>query len=409
MAPLPKPDETRLLAVLERLISIDTQNAPGRNYGRIAATLSEELEGLGFRVSLHTPPMELQVRHVPDAEQFPRTNVVARLDVGAKKTLHFNAHFDVVPAAPAGWTSDPFTFRRDKGWVYGRGTADMKGAIASMLEAARILRASGTRPSCNIEFSFVCDEETGSELGAAWLVREGIVKPDFAVVGEGGSKSNICIGHNGTLWYEVTVAGRSAHASTPERGLNAFDRACDLAVGLRAYIAKLSKRRFTSPDGQVLRATLNVGGEAATGPGGKINTVPNHFAFTLDRRVLPNESFASVDKELRAELAALRARTPGLRYKLRCLERNLPCLVDGSGPLPTAFATALQAERRNKPVFSVTTGFNDMHWFAVLAKIPVVAYGPGGERYHGVDERAKVKDLVETAATYARLMATFAG
>jgi succinyl-diaminopimelate desuccinylase len=285
----------------------------------------------------------------------------------------------------------------------------MKGAISAILEAARLLQASGVRPACNLEVSLVCDEETGSELGAAWLVREGIVKPDFVVVCEGGSGKRVCIGHNGTLWYEVSVLGRSAHASTPERGVNAFEQACDMVAILRKYATRLRKRRFVSPDGYVMRSTLNIGGFAGTGPGAKINTVPNHFVFTIDRRVLPSEKFQDADRELLAVLAGARNRIPGLRYKTRCLERNLPCLVDRQGSLPTALIDIISRQRRSKATFAVSTGFNDMHWFAAEAGIPVVGYGPGGERFHGVDERARVKDLVDSTAVYARLMAEFSG
>lgn len=406
MASQPTPDTNRILWRLGRLVALDTQNPPGRNYRAMARLLAAELEPLGFKVSLHEPPMELQRRHVPDADAFPRVNLVARLDAGAKRTLHFNAHFDVVPASAAGWTSSPFELREQGPWVYGRGTADMKGAIVAILEAAHLLKTSGARPACNLEISFVCDEETGSELGAAWLVRSGIVKPDFAIVGEGGSGRKVCVGHNGTIWFEVTVIGKSAHGSMPEKGVNAFEGACALVAGLRKHRDALGRVRYRAPDGTVMHATLNLGGVASTGEGAKINTVPNEFRFTIDRRVLVSEDFDVARQRLEDCMAKVKEATPGLRYKLKALEGNRPCLVDTSASLVAAVEAAVAQERRLRVRRSVSTGFNDMHWFARDAGIPVVGYGPGGERFHGVDERARLKDIAETSKVYLRLMQT---
>ena len=75
--------------------------------------------------------------------------------------------------------------------MYGRGTADMKGAIASVILALRALRTTGAKPACNVEVSFTADEETDSELGAGWLVRHAPIAPDFALVMEGGEEGRV--------------------------------------------------------------------------------------------------------------------------------------------------------------------------------------------------------------------------
>jgi len=65
--------------------------------------------------------------------------------------------------------------------------------------------------------------------------------------------------------------------------------------------------------------------------------------------------------------------------------------------------------RRRPAKFMVSTGFNDMHFFAQVRKIPTLGYGPGGLDYHAVDERARVSDLVNSAKIYADLLTTFRG
>src|SRR5690606_27693873 len=149
---------------------------------------------------------------------------------GARRTLHFNAHYDVVPVS-GGWRhGDPFSGALDGGWIYGRGTADMKGSIAALLLALRALSACGVEPRTNIEVSFTADEETDSALGAGWLVQHGPIEPDYAVVMEGGEQDAICCGHNGVVWLEVTVHGRAAHGSRPEQGVNALEKMAALVL-----------------------------------------------------------------------------------------------------------------------------------------------------------------------------------
>jgi succinyl-diaminopimelate desuccinylase len=65
--------------------------------------------------------------------------------------------------------------------------------------------------------------------------------------------------------------------------------------------------------------------------------------------------------------------------------------------------------RKQPATFSASTGFNDMHFFSHHLKIPTIGYGPGGEDYHGVNERAKVKELIASAKIYAELLTTFEG
>jgi succinyl-diaminopimelate desuccinylase len=72
-------------------------------------------------------------------------------------------------------------------------------------------------------------------------------------------------------------------------------------------------------------------------------------------------------------------------------------------------AASVKGVRGRPTVFSVSTGFNDIHYFSKHLKIPTLGYGPGGDDIHAVDERARIKDLVGSAKIYANLLTTFAG
>lgn len=398
-----------LVRLAADLIRVPTVNPPGEHYPACTAVLARACRAAGLTTRVIRVPARDLRRHLPEAGRLPRLLVLARWDVGARRTVHLNAHYDVVPADANGWRSDPFTPRVQRGNLYGRGAADMKGAIASMLHALRTMRETGRPPRMNVEVSFTPDEETDSRLGAAWLLERGLVRADHVVVGEGGSGRYVGIGHNGVLWFEVEVHGRAAHGSQPQRGINAVELMSALVLELKTLQGRLDRRPFRNPDGRNRTATLNIGGITATRPGGKINTVPAGVVFTLDRRVLPNESLQQAERELREFIRLAAARIPRLRVTVRKLTEHKATFLDPGEPLPRAFATALGRVRRQRARFCIATGFNDSHFFAGEAGLPTIGWGPGGEHCHGANESVPVRDLVLAAQVYAEFLTTFDG
>jgi succinyl-diaminopimelate desuccinylase len=400
-----------LLRRLRTLVGISTVNPPGENYDPITAWLTQELASLGLQARRFTIPRPLLKKNLPPEQHpFPRFNVLGRLPArGAKRTIHFNAHFDVVPVSGRWRHGSPFSGAVDGGWIYGRGTADMKGSIASLLMALQALRATGTVPRLNVEVSFTADEETDSVLGTGWLVQHAPIHPDYAIVMEGGEEQRVCCGHNGTLWLEVTVHGRAAHGSKPEAGVNAFEKMSALVLALDEHKLQLARRTFVTPDGATMRPTLNLGGVFTPGPGGKINTVPALASFTIDRRVLAVEDHAAAERDLRAFLTAAARHIPQCKISVAKISENFACFSPPTHPFFAAMADCVTRVRRQPAVFNVSTGFNDMHFFASVRKIPTLGYGPGGRNEHAVDESARVKELLASAKIYTELLTTFAG
>ena len=400
-----------LLALLRDLVQIDTTNPPGTNYDPITARLVRELKAVGLRTRRFAPT-QAQTRQALPPEQwaFPRYNVLGvQRTRGARRTLHFNAHYDVVPVS-AGWRhGNAFTGAVERGYIYGRGTADMKGSIASLILALRALRATRTAPRLNLEVSFTADEETDSVLGTEWMVRHAPIQPDYAVVMEGGEQDAVCCGHNGVVWLEVVVHGRAAHGSRPENGINALEKMAALLLALEEHKSVLARRTFTTPEGVAMRPTLNLGGVFQQGPGGKINTVPAEARFSIDRRVLAIETVAGAERELRQALAAAARGIPQCRISVHKVSENHPCFTAPEHPFFHAMADCVAQVRRAPAVFNVSTGFNDMHFFAHHLRIPTLGYGPGGQRYHAIDERARVRELLASAKIYAQLLTTFEG
>jgi len=209
-----------LLYRLKRLVGLQTVNPPGENYGPITALLTSELGNVGLKARRFRIPDRLLRDSLPPAQHaFPRYNVLGKLRVpGAGKTLHFNAHYDVVPVSGKWRHGDPFSGKVEKGLIYGRGTADMKGSIASLLTALDALSSTGTRPLVNVEVSFTADEETDSFLGARWLVDEAPIDPDYAIVMEGAEGNKVCCGHTGRSGSRFPSWERRRTARLPRRG-----------------------------------------------------------------------------------------------------------------------------------------------------------------------------------------------
>ena len=400
-----------LLRLLQRLVQVETINPPGADYDIMTRILEREALASGLKAKrLSVPRADLRRILPADQHDFPRYNVLGKWAVpGAKRTVHFNAHYDVVPVSGEWRHGSPFSGTEEKGWIYGRGTGDMKGSIASLLYALRALRACRLTPRMNVEVSFTADEETDSALGAGWLVENAPIRPDYAVVMEGGEGDAVCCGHNGVVWLEVAVHGKAAHGSKPEAGINALEKMSALVLALDGYKRELAQRGFETPEGKTMYPTINVGGVFSQGAGAKINTVPAEARFSIDRRVLAIETVAEAEAELRKYLVRAARDIPDCRITISKVSDNHPCYTEPSHPFFAAMAGAVGAVRRGTPVFNVSAGFNDMHFFSHHLKIPTLGYGPGGQQYHAVDERARVSDLVNCAKIYARFLTQFEG
>lgn len=396
-------NQHRLIRDVQEMVRLPTINPPGRDYRQMVEWLQKRCARLGMEVVVHQVPQEMAQRA---GVETPRYNLVARWEVGVGRTVHFNAHYDVVPAGGKWRFGSPFEPALHSGWLYGRGSGDMKGSIAALLMAVEALRRTGQAPAFDVECSFTADEETGGELGAGYLVRQGLIRADGAVVCEGASGSRVGVGHNGVLWLEVEIEGRAAHASSPEQGSNAFEAMAALVGRLQDFKKKLEMpaRRWRDYSGQQRNPTLNIGGVFGGSAGDKVNTVPARASFSIDRRVLPTESVAQAEEELRGALARAAAGLGSVGVAVHTRLRLDPCLVEPDGELPRAFARAVQNVRRRAAGFGATRGFTDLHYFVAEAGLPGIGYGVKGEQGHGVDERVGVRDLLQTSRVYAEFM-----
>ena len=227
--PLPTPvaeyladNRTELFEYAETAVGYETQNPPGRTVG-IVTWLEELLDGSPLAVD----------RLAVDPE---KPNLIVTLPGRTDRTVCFNGHLDTVPFAGEDWSADPLG-EWDGDRLYGRGTTDMKGAVAAMAQVALAYARTGTEPPVTLQFAFVSDEETGGDAGLATVLDSSVLDPDACVVGETTSRNgrySVSVADRGNIWLTIEASGTAAHGSRPMIGENAIDRLTTAIERLRS-------------------------------------------------------------------------------------------------------------------------------------------------------------------------------
>lgn len=392
-----------LIEMAKDFISIPTVNPPGSNYVEMVNQIGAWCRRLGLEVEVIDVPAEVVVERSPDSQNQPRKILLAYLGAREKRPhIHFNGHYDVVPATGTWKVTDPFKPVVKDGLLYGRGASDMKGPLASILIALKALAEFKSELNGVVSFSAVPDEEIGGEAGAKYLVEKKQTFADVCIIAEPSGLDTIWDSHKGQAWLEVTVKGKAAHASTPWLGVNAFERASRLVVCLSdSYVKQLPSKKFNKLvpyDDAIPVVTL---GGVVRG-GGKINIVPDSISFTVDRRTVPGETFEEARSEFINALYSCADMLGVDRSDLevRTILAGEPCVLQND-KLKSDFAEAVEAALSFKPSFKICQGGLDMRHF-ISANIPTLTYGGGdSSKAHVADECAKVSDLLDAAKVYA--------
>jgi len=362
--------------LLKDMVSIATVVPPGENYKEFVDYGKEVLKDLGMEVSVVEVPKDYLAKHIPEMKDNPRYILLGRLKGDGKTTLHFNGHYDVVPPG-TGWKTDPFKPVIVDGKLYGRGASDMKGGIVSILTAIKALVESGIEINGTLEVSMTPDEEIGGMCGANYMLEAELTKPDYCIIAEPSGYDRVWIGHKGSLWGEIVVYGKTAHASTPWLGVNAFEKMVKLANKLIEQLkpkveSKVTKYETDVPEGK--RATIVLGSIVKGGV--KINIVPDKVIFQFDRRVLPEEDFENVIKEVEEAIEEAKKEDPELKAEFKVLFKAKPAAISPQSKLALAMKEAVREVIGREPRLTLSTGFLDARFF-VEKGIETLTYGPG--------------------------------
>ena len=415
--------QAEAVALLRDLIRVDTSNPPG-NETAAAELLRDYLVGHGVECEL--------IARVPG-----RANLVARIrGSGGGPSLALTGHTDVVPADAQDWQRPPFAAEVDgDGYLWGRGAVDMKGHTATNAVAFATLARERFRPRGDLVLIAQADEEDGTEaVGMQWLVE---ARPDLRVdyaVDEGGG-DRIPLAGGGTvvpvgvaekacLPVLVTALGEAGHASTPHLAANAVPRLATLIGRIARHrpprrvlpvVERMMQQLGADPSGDLDAAVAAVAARnrelgddlpsllamtfAPTrlhGSGAR-NVMPGRATVDVDCRLLPGETHADLERELR------RALGDDLPYELAYPEPLTGGTVSElDTPLYAACESFLAEHDPGAALLpTVSTGFVDSYfmrraWGTACYGFWPTRYTPLAVMHAGVhnrDERIHVDDV----------------
>jgi len=391
------------LKVLSDLISIPTVNPPGLNYGEFVEYVKNILYDLGMKVDVIKVPKDIVAKYYPDYADYPRYILIAR--TGSKKpVVHFNGHYDVVPPG-TGWDTDPFKPVIKDGKIYGRGASDMKGGIVAFLLAIRVFNELFNDFNGSLEVVLVPDEEIGSLTGTHYMLENNLVMPTYAIISEPSGEDNLWIGHRGALRAYVEVYGKQAHGSTPWLGINAFEYMVRVAEKFineytRMIESKVSSYAYDDPRGA--RPSITLGGKVLGG--NKENVVPGYCAFSIDRRLIVEETIEEVENELKDFINKIQEEFSNVRLNLKITGKKPPAVTDPKGRLVSTVSNSIKKVLKKDPRVTECVGGLDTHFYA-SKNIEVVTYGPGPvSTAHAANEYLNINELFNVAKVYVLTM-----
>jgi acetylornithine deacetylase/succinyl-diaminopimelate desuccinylase-like protein len=413
--------------VLKRLVRFNTVNPPGNERPAI-----EYLDRYLADAGLET--------EVLAAEGPERPNLVATVGDGSDgPTLGFLGHVDTVLADPSEWRHDPWSGDVVDGMLWGRGAIDMKSQVAAEAVAAASLARSGWRPAHGcLKLMFVCDEETGGDLGARWLTEQHPEKVHCdMLLNEGGGDVfsyrdrrlyGVCCAEKGIFRFTVTARGAAGHASLPRTGDNAL-------LKLAPVLAALAERQPSYDLTDAPAALLRGLGEDPSDPIGAVErigqsepwlltllepmlgvTLTPTMAHASDKiNVIPSRATVKVDCRVPPGLGedAARRRIAEVlgEVEIEFTERVTGNASPPESPLMDAISRwVAEHDDGAETVPVILPGFSDSRWYRE-AFPDCVAYGFFPQRHmtlletaplvHNADERIDVRDLGFAAGFYA--------
>lgn len=388
-----------LVGFVERLVGHDTQNPPGGTTA-VIEWLDATLADAGVAVE----------QFAVDPE---KPNLLATIPGETARTLCFNGHLDTVPFDEGDWSYEPLG-ERDGDRIYGRGTTDMKGAVAAMLHVALAYARTNTDPPITLEFAFVSDEETGGDAGLATLLETSVFHPDACVVGETTSRNgrySVSVADRGRIWLTLEASGTAAHGSRPMIGDNAIDRVTDAVEQLRGDFGQRELSVDSAMDEIIEESIEFYGPEAGTEPtrrlycyptinlgtiegGTAINTVPASARARVDIRLTAGVDTREVLTSIRSCLAGMdHIELTDISWTRGSYEPLGSPIVEASKEAAECVVDA-PVHRRS------ATGGGDAKVLRHNA-IPTVEFGFGTQTAHGTDEYTTTEALDRNAIAYA--------
>lgn len=395
------------------IFSIPTQNPPGYNYDKCTKAIGAMMEKIGMDVEYVTVPKDRLAELAPQGQGLDRISVVGTMKGStARPNIHFTGHYDVVPEGE-GWTTDPYGCEIKDGNIYARGSADQKSGIVSELIAAYALKKAGIKLKGTFIASATPDEESGGQAGVGYMVEQGYFtkeSTDYCVITECLDVDKVCIGHRGTLWFDITIKGRQSHGGMPSEGINAIEFANRLLNTIKEDIEPLIAEPTPLPVNppSSRKTTLTV---TKLHAGEKVNTVPGNAVISFDWRLNPELNIEWAKQQIIAACEKVKAEMPGSDYSIKYIGEDNPTLVSKDTDVVHAFLRNGRHYLGKDMEFSVSPGMDDQKYVVQKGKMEqCIVYGPGRLTLaHKADEFANIEEMKQAAKIMALSAAELLG
>jgi succinyl-diaminopimelate desuccinylase len=390
-----EPDMVSMLSDLVALPAINPSDG-GEGEGRKVRKIADKIRSLELG--------KIDVYKCNDNAGIERPNAVITIPGRTKKRLWIISHVDVVPAGElAQWESDPFKAEVRDGKIYGRGTVDNGLALVSSVYAAAALKKLAIAPEFETKLCFVANEETGSDYGIKFLLKQGLFSSeDLVLVPDINTPDGdfIEIAEKSIFWIEFEVKGKITHGSLPQLGVNACRAANEFSASLDESLHKAfpeSDAMFGAPQTSTFEPTRRFANVR------NVNTVPGREVFCFDCRVLPSVPFSEIDKVIDYEIRKIKK-----KYKVEVSYRLLqnqpaPAPTPEDAPIVTLVKEAAETVLPVKVRCGGIGGGTCAAHFRE-AGIPAAVWGQGSDVEHMPNEYAEIEHIVNSAKVFALVM-----
>jgi acetylornithine deacetylase len=359
---------------------------------RIPSILGEEGELASFLSSVMSESGFEDVQLQPVLPSRP--NAVGQVSFGDGRRVVMTGHMDTKPVSHGWSATEPFSGALIDGSVYGHGVMDMKAALACQIVAIEAVRSSGLPLQGTVGMAAVSDH-MGDQLGSIAYFDE--FGADLCVLGE-LTDNQVCLGHRGRYYFDVTVLGRSAHTCHKPQAINANVLAAQAVLALDAsrYEPELdpSVLDLFGPETYVVPGRI-YGGLAPGGP----SMIPDECVIRVDSRPQPGVTTDQVRAEIDRCLEAAGRADPRFRAEVVLADVKSGYLAAPDDEVVRLMRTAVREVRGEEPPLVVENWLGDTASFG--AKVPTVIFGPGGPPVYCPDEHLTVEDIQEATKVYA--------
>ena len=359
--------------------------------GAVAGLVKDEMKELGLQ----------------DISNDEYGNIFGFVSGEGDKTLLFDAHMDTVAAAAkTEWKHDPFGAELNDGKLYGRGSTDMKGPLASMLYGVADLLSEQRSLEGNICVSSSVCEEVIEGMALARVMEE--VKPDYVVIAEPSGLS-LVKGQRGRAEIRLTVKGTPAHSASPWQGRNAVKKTIPLLLEIE---------KMHMPSQETLGKGLMEITDIMSKPYPAYSVIPELCEITYDRRLLVGETEESVLSEVEAAIQRVRATDPDIEASTQIAQADIKAytgvrmtekkfLPAWETPIDhhliSSAMKALAAEGLGSRLSTYQFCTNGSY-SAGKAGVPTIGFGPSNpELAHKVDEYINLSEVHAARRGYAAI------